>query len=169
MDSDNENFDDEWIKKYENEEKKYEVFYTEEIKYLNVNCLYINKKNELEKITEKKINLKKNNKIEKEELVKLIRENDKMDKIKYKLISILIYNFNLENDELKNFLRDNQEFNLLTSLKNIDDYTLESSLSYFHNLNNIFIVFNAMEKTQFKDTKRVRFNMLKGKTRRKKN
>ena len=138
------------------------------MKYLKVNCLYINKKNELEKITEKEINLNKGNKIEKEELVKLIRENDKIDKTKYKLISILIYNFNLENNELKNFLKDNQEFNLLTNLKNIDDYTFESSLSYFHNLNNIYIVFNALEKNNIPNTKRVRFNIQKGKTRKKK-
>ena len=169
MDSDNEQFDDDWINKYENEEKKYEIFYPEEVKYLKVNCLYINKKNELEKITEKEINLNKGNKIEKEELVKLIRENDKMDKTKYKLISILIYNFNLENEELKNFLKDNQEFNLLTNLKNIDDYTFESSLSYFHKLNNIYIVFNTLEKTNIPNTKRVRFNIQKGKTRRKRN
>ena len=168
MDSDNEQFDDDWINKYENEEKKYEIFYPEEVKYLKVNCLYINKKNELEKITEKEINLNKGNKIEKEELVKLIRENDKIDKTKYKLISILIYNFNLENKELKNFLKDNQEFNLLTNLKNIDDYTFESSLSYFHNLNNIYIVFNALEKNNIPNTKRVRFNIQKGKTRKKK-
>jgi len=168
MDSDSEQFDDDWINKNENEEKKYEIFYPEEVKYLKVNCLYINKKNELEKITEKEINLNKGNKIEKEELVKLIRENDKIDKTKYKLISILIYNFNLENNELKNFLKDNQEFNLLTNLKNIDDYTFESSLSYFHNLNNIYIVFNALEKNNIPNTKRVRFNIQKGKTRKKK-
>jgi len=87
-----------------------------------------------------------------------------MDKTKYKLISILIYNFNLENKELKNFLKDNQEFNLLTNLKNIDDYTFESSLSYFHKLNNIYIVFNTLEKTNIPNTKRVRFNIQKGKT-----
>ena len=83
MDSDNENFDDEWINKYENEEKKYEVFYPEEVKYLKVNCLYV-KENELEKITEKKINLSKENIIKKEELIKLIRENDNIDKTKRK-------------------------------------------------------------------------------------
>jgi|DEB0MinimDraft_10_1074344.scaffolds.fasta_scaffold23454_2 hypothetical protein len=169
MDSDNEEFDDDWINKYEDEEEKYKVFYPEEVKYLKVNCLYINKKNELEKITEKEIHLNKGNKIEKEELVKLIRENEKMDKTKYKLISILLYNFNLENNELKNFLRGNQEFKLLNNLRNIDDYSFEPSLSYFHKINNIFIVFNALEKTNIPNTKRVKFNLQKGKTRRRKN
>jgi len=168
MDSDNENFDDEWINKYENEEKKYEVFYPEEVKYLKVNCLYV-KENELEKITEKKINLSKENIIKKEELIKLIRENDNIDKTKYKLISILVYNFNLENNELKNFLRGNQDFKLLNNLRNIDDYSFEPSLSYFHKINNIFIVFNALEKTNIPNTKRVKFNLQKGKTRRRKN
>jgi hypothetical protein len=166
MDSDNENFDDEWINKYENEEKKYEVFYPEEVKYLKVNCLYI-KKNELEKITEKEINLSKGNKIKKEELIKLIRENDNIDKTKYKLISILIYNFNLENNELKNFLKESQEFELLTNLKNIDDYSLESTINYFKKLNNLYIIFNATEKNNNHNTKKVKFNLLKGKTRRK--
>ena len=169
MDSDNEEFDDDWINKYEDEEEKYKVFYPEEVKYLKVNCLYINKKNELEKITEKEIHLNKGNKIEKEELVKLIRENEKMDKTKYKLISILLYNFNLENNELKNFLRGNQDFKLLNNLRNIDDYSFEPSLSYFHKINNIFIVFNALEKTNIPNTKRVKFNLQKGKTRRRKN
>jgi hypothetical protein len=169
MDSDNEEFDDDWINKYEDEEEKYKIFYPEEVKYLKVNCLYINKKNELEKITEKEIHLNKGNKIEKEELVKLIRENEKMDKTKYKLISILLYNFNLENNELKNFLRGNQEFKLLNNLRNIDDYSFEPSLSYFHKINNIFIVFNALEKTNIPNTKRVKFNLQKGKTRRRKN
>jgi len=169
MDSDNEEFDDDWINKYEDEEEKYKIFYPEEVKYLKVNCLYINKKNELEKITEKEIHLNKGNKIEKEELVKLIRENEKMDKTKYKLISILLYNFNLENNELKNFLRGNQEFKLLNNLRNIDDYSFEPSLRYFHKINNIFIVFNALEKTNIPNTKRVKFNLQKGKTRRRKN
>lgn len=169
MDSDNEQFDDEWINKYEDEEKKYEVFYPENIKYLKVNCLYVNKRNELEKIIEKEINLTKENKIQKEELIKLVRDNCKLDKIKYKLISILVYNFNLENNELKNFLRESQQFELLTNLKNIDDFSLEQSIGYFHNLNNIYIIYNSIEQIHVKDTKRVRFNLLKGKTRRKKN
>jgi len=166
MDSD---FDDDWINKYEAEEQKYEIFYSEGVKNLKVNCLYINNKNELEKVTEKEINLNKENRIQKEELIRLIRENDIIDKTKYKLISILVYNFNLENNELKNFLRESQEFELLKNLKNIDDYSLESSLSYFHNLNNLYIIFNAIEKTSNVNTKRVKFNLQKGKTRRKKN
>jgi hypothetical protein len=169
MDSDNEEFDDNWINKYEDEEEKYKIFYPEEVKYLKVNCLYINKKNELEKITEKEIHLNSGNKIEKEELVKLIRENEKMDKTKYKLISILVYNFNLENNEIKNFIKNSDSFECLNNLKNIDEFTLDSSINYFHNINNLYVIFNAVEKNNNVNTKRVKFNIQKGKTRRKKN
>ena len=168
MDSDNEEFDDNWINKYEDEEEKYKIFYPEEVKYLKVNCLYINKKNELEKITEKEIHLNSGNKIEKEELVKLIRENEKMDKTKYKLISILVYNFNLENNEIKNFIKNSDSFEFLNNLKNIDEFTLDSSINYFHNINNLYVIFNAVEKNNNVNTKRVKFNIQKGKTRRKK-
>lgn len=169
MELEEDNFDYNWINKYEEEEENYKMFYTEDIKYLKVNCLYVNKENELEKVTEKEIKLKNKNMIKKEELIKIISDNNKLDKIKYKLISILIYNFNLENEELKYFLQNNEEYNLLKNLKNIDDYELDSSLSYFHNINNLYIIFNTEESNKNRAcTKRVRFSLSKGKTRRKK-
>lgn len=165
---DNENFDDEWINKFENEEKKYDVFYPKELQNLKINCLYINKINELEKITEKNVILNKSNKIKKEELIQLIKDNDKIDRNKYKLISILVYNFNLESNELKNFLKNSDSYEFLNSLKNIDDFTLDSSINYFHNINSLYIIYSAIEKSNNVNTKRVRFNIQKGKTRRKK-
>ena len=108
MELEEDNFDYNWINKYEEEEENYKMFYTEDIKYLKVNCLYVNKENELEKVTEKEIKLKNKNMIKKEELIKIISDSNKLDKIKYKLISILIYNFNLENEELKYFLQNNE-------------------------------------------------------------
>ena len=131
-------FDYNWINKYEEEEKDYNMFYPEEIKYLKLNCLYVNMNNELEKITEKEIKLINSNKIKKEELIKLIKDNMKLDKIKYKLLSLLIYNFNLETDELKMFLQNNEKYNLLTNLKNISDYEIESSMKYFKFVNKLY-------------------------------
>ena len=135
-------FDDTWINNFESEDDKYKIFYAGEINNIKVNCLYINKNKELEKITEKYINLKTNNKLEKGELIKLIKDNEKIDKYKYKLISILIYNFNLENTELKNFLKDNKDYDLLKKINNIDDYMFDESIKYFEKLNNIFIIFH---------------------------
>jgi hypothetical protein len=160
-------FDDTWINNFESEDDKYKIFYIDEMSNIKVNCLYINKNKELEKITEKYINLKTNNKLEKGELIKLIKDNEKIDKDRYKLISILIYNFNLENTELKNFLKDNKDYDLLKKLNNIDDYMFDESIKYFQKLNNIFIIFNAEEKSKLPLTKRIKFKINNGRTRRK--
>jgi hypothetical protein len=79
----------------------------------------------------------------------------------------LIYNFNLENTELKNFLKDNKDYDLLKKLNNIDDYMFDESIKYFQKLNNIFIIFNAEEKSKLPLTKRIKFKINNGRTRRK--
>jgi hypothetical protein len=74
----------------------------------------------------------------------------------------------LESNELKNFLKNSDSYEFLNSLKNIDDFTLDSSINYFHNINGLYIIYSAIEKSNNVNTKRVRFNIQKGKTRRKK-
>jgi len=161
-------FDYDWVKNYESDEKQYSTFYEKDINTIKVNCLYVNKRNELEKITEKPLHLNKSNLIEKTDLIKIIKQNDILDNIKYKLISILVYNFNLENDDLKYFLKSPEDFDLITNLKNIDDYRVDTTIEYFHKINNIYIIFNVEEKKSKPNTKRVRFNLPKGRTKRRK-
>ncbi len=167
MEDNNEIFDESWIDDFEEEDKQYEMFFPEENTNIKINLLYVNKRNELEKISEKSIQLSTPNKIKKEELIKLIKDNEKLDKIKYKLISILVYNLTLKHEELKNFLRNDENYNFMTNLKNIDDYGLGSSINCLQNINTLFILFNEDDKKKGNSTKRVRFNLLKGKTRRK--
>jgi hypothetical protein len=167
MEDINEIFDESWIDDFEEEDKQYEMFFPEENTNIKINLLYVNKRNELEKISEKSIQLSTPNKIKKEELIKVIKENEKLDKIKYKLISILVYNLTLKHDDMKNFLRNDENYNFMTNLKNIDDFGLESSINCLQNINTLFILFNEDDTKKNNNTKRVKFNLLKGKTRRK--
>ena len=130
------------------------------------NVLYVNKRNELEKISEKSIQLSNPNKIKKEELIKVIKENDKLDKKKYKLISILVYNLTLKHEDLKNFLKNGDNYNFMTNLKNIDDYGLESSINCLQNINTVFILFKEEDKKIANNTRRIKFSLSQGKTRR---
>lgn len=169
-------FDESWIDDFEYDDKRYDMFNQEENDSLKVNILYINKRNELEKINEKHIKLNTRNKIKKEELVRLIKDNQLHENKKYKLISVLIYNLILTHDELKYFLRKSEEYNYMTSLKNIDDYGFKSTIQCLQEINTLYILFsediNAKNKntntnTNTNNTKRVRFNLLTGvKTRR---
>ena len=119
----------------------------------------------------KKIKLEKHNEIQKNELLALIKQHDKIDNIKYKVLSILVYNFTLQNDEMKNFLNNSNKYNFMTSLKQIDTYQLGSSIECISDINNLYIIFyqdvsNTLSSSKHQ-TKRVRFNLTHGKTRRK--
>ena len=154
-----------WIETFEEEEKYYTMFYPEKIKEIRVNILYINKNKELEKISEKILNLTNENIIKKEELIKLIKENEKIDKEKYKLINILVYNFDINNDELKNFLKKSNNYDFIKSLKTLDDYEINSTINCLHKINNIYIILIEEEKKINPTTKRVKINLLHKKTR----
>lgn len=171
-DTEDEIIDVNWIKDFENEERYYTMFYPEKARSIKVDFLYVNKNKEIEKISEKVLFLRTENKITKEELIQLVKENEKIDKIKYKLVSILIYNITLKHDELRNFLHGSDNYDFMTSLKNIDDYELQSSVNCLQSVNNMYIIYTEEDiingKPKMANTKRVRFNIVDKKTRRRK-
>ena len=173
IDSVDEDVDIKWIEEFQADEENYSMFYPDHIEELTVSILYVNKSKQIEKVSEKKITLMGKNEIHRNELVTLIKQNDKIDKRKYKLLSILVYNFSLHGDELKNFLKDSRKYDFMTNLKQIDSYCLESTINCMHDINNLFMVFYEENPSDItnksnKQTKRVRFNLMNGKTRRKK-
>jgi hypothetical protein len=168
-DQEEEIIDVNWIKDFENEERYYTMFYPEKARSIKVDFLYVNKNKEIEKISEKVMFLRTENKITREEMVQLVKENEKIDKIKYKLVSVLIYNITLKHDELRNFLHGSDKYDFMTSLKNIDDYELKSSVNCLQSVNNMYIIYTEDlndGKTKMANTKRVRFNIADKKTRR---
>ena len=190
--------DTDWIEEYENEDNSYEMFYPNALSNIKVNILYVNKRNELEKVHEKMIYLSIPNLLKKEEMIRLIKDYDVMDTIKYKLVSLLVYNIDIQHNELKNYLYGAEKYDFITSLRNIEDYELKPSLKYLEKVNNIYIVFSEEEEkkketdntikkirtdnsnitdssssssssnTKHKTTKRVKFNLAHKKTKRRK-
>lgn len=170
-DKENEIMNVDWIEEYEDEEKYYTMFYPEKTSEIKVNMLYVNKTNELEKIREKMLYLFRENEIKKEDLIKLITENNRIDKVKYKLISIMIYNVTLTHQEMKHFLTNPDKYDFITSLRNIEDCHLQPSVNCLQELNNVYIIFTEEDierKKLLANTKRVKFNLLHNKTRRRK-
>ena len=66
-DTEDEIIDVNWIKDFENEERYYTMFYPEKARSIKVDFLYVNKHKEIEKISEKVLFLRTENKIRKEE------------------------------------------------------------------------------------------------------
>ena len=146
----NENIDDldsSWLEEFENLEKVYKDFYKESVTFTKLRSIYINRSNEIEKVLEEKILLKNKGILTKEELISIIKHNAFSNQIRYSLLSILKFNINLEPHNIKNFLKHKdkslnwgQQF--LHSIKNIDSILFEKTISMFHDLNEIIIVFH---------------------------
>ena len=137
--------DTSWIDDYEDIEKKYEMFYKENISSMNVIMVYVNTRLEIEKISQRDLQLKSYNIVSKDEILSMINSHSCVGDIKYKLLSLLTYNINITHNELKGFLEtdldDPSKDNFLHSLSTLEDITLVPSIQLFHDINSIVIVY----------------------------
>jgi len=143
-----EELDSTWIEEFDNLDKEYKDYYREELSFTRCHFIYINKENEIEKITELKLFLKTPGVIQKEELMTIIKQNIYFNNIKYRLMSILNFNINFDPVHLKTFLNSSVSAlgdSYLQTIQNIDTIRLDKSISIFHDINDLFILF--YEKT----------------------
>lgn len=160
--------DIEWIKTFENEDKDYNFFYKEPITNIKVYFLYINSKNELDKISEDVFILSNENTINRNELIGLIKSHDKHDNIKYQLLSILNYNIDIDPEHINNYLNQPTEFPFLHSLKHIDTIALNPSISILQDINSIYFLFYEFNQNKsHSTTKKVIISNTRNKTKRK--
>ena len=155
-----ENLDVKWIEDFEKEDKNYKEFYKEPLEKLDVDFIYINEENEIEKLIQEKYNLKTKNLFSKEELIyaikthispnKQLEDKISLKKADYKLFSILLYNIDINNDKIKNI----QETSFLQSIRHLNDIILNDSIKCLHNLNSLYILF-------YENTKRISHNKTK--------
>jgi len=134
-----------WLEEFEKIDKEYKNYYTEDLSFIKVHSIYVNRENNIEKLREEKILLRKPGFLQKEELISLIKHNSFFNQTKYSVLSILKYNVHIEPIHLKTFLRSNHK-NIgnmfLQSIKNIDTIKFEKSISMFHDINQLFIIFH---------------------------
>ncbi len=144
--------DNKWIENYETQELAYNDFYKDDVKYIKVYSLIINRKLILENINEENFLLENSNILKKYELISLINKYKKDQKVK--LLSILKYNINLDSDNIFEYLKQETENNLfLQSVKSIEDIYFDPTIAMFEDLNSLFFIFvetNNIEKSQTK-------------------
>ena len=151
MDNDKiEDLDISWIREFEKIDNEYNEYYSEDLSFIKIHSIYINNNNEIEKTSEEKIILKNPGFLQKEELLGIIKRNLFLNRIKYSLLSILKFNINLEPIHLKTFLRNKNPdigANFLTTVKNLDTIKFEKSITLFHDINEILIIFRNKKNT----------------------
>jgi len=144
LDYDFADLDTTWINEFEALEKDYNSYYNEVLTFIYINYVYVNNKNEIINISKEKYLFKKPGLLTREELVGLIKHNTIHNSVKYSLLSLLKYNIDFEPINLKTFLRSKDKRiggNYLKSISNIDTIVFEKSISLFHDINNLFIIF----------------------------
>lgn len=141
MDIEYNNLDDEWINNFEKTDRLYQDFYKDDLYYVNLRVIYINRDNEIDKIKHESFLLTNPNIISREEILGILKKNSTDNQTKYTLLSILRYNILLEPDEVKNYLTNNESQDYLSVIKNIDTITFDKSISMFHDLNDVILIF----------------------------
>jgi hypothetical protein len=133
---------DEWINNFEKTDKLYQDFYKDDLYYVNLKFIYVNRENEIEKINQESFLMSRPNYISREEIIQILKDSTIDNNKRYSLLSILKYNILLDADEIKNFLLySNEERNYLNIIKNIDAVSFEKSISMFQDLNDLIFVF----------------------------
>ena len=136
--------DNTWITNFEAKEKDYNSYYKEDLSFICINYVYINNRNAIINISKEKYLFKKPGVLSRDELLGLIKHNTIHNSVKYSLLSLLKYNIDFEPINLKTFLRSKDKNignNYLQSVTNIDNIVFEKSISMFHDINNLFIIF----------------------------
>jgi hypothetical protein len=144
-----EDLDISWMDNFFKSDEEYKIYYSEDISFIKIHYIYINIEGEIEKVKEEKLLLKTNGIIQKEELLNLIKSNLFSGKFKYSLMSIIKFNINIEPLHLRNFLRNktpNIGTQFLQPIKNIDTIKFDKSISMFHDINELIILFNIKNK-----------------------
>lgn len=149
--------DDEWINDFENTDKLYQDFYKDDLYYINLRVIYVNRENEIDKVKHESFLLSNKNIISENEILGMLKKNSIDNERKYALLSILRYNIILEPDDVKKYLLNKENQNYLSVIKNIDDIIFQKSITMFHDLNDIIVIFyeKSTEFVKNNNTKKI--------------
>lgn len=155
-----EDLDLSWVNEFEKIDNEYKIYYTEELSFIRIHSIYVNNSNEIEKIREEKFLLKTPGILQKEELLSIIKHNSFSNNLKYSLLSILKFNINIEPIHLKTFLRNKNPTigaPFLQSIKNLDSIKFEKSITMFHDINEVLIIFQEKINKQTLSSNEVKY------------
>jgi hypothetical protein len=158
-----------WIKEFEKQDSQYEIFYKEDVIYVSIRSIYIDRDSNIQTIKEEKLFMKEKNVISREELLGILKRNCFHNTNRYTVLSILKYNLSLDPTEVKHFLKSPHSTNYVSLVKNIDAIVYETTITMFQDLNDLIIVFfeKPVSKGNSIQTKKITISQSRKKTLRK--
>tara|TARA_B100001059_G_C17829197_1_gene583452 strand:- start:998 stop:1552 length:555 start_codon:yes stop_codon:yes gene_type:complete len=145
-----------------NEELEYNDFYKTNVKFIKLFFFYLDKNRNIIKIQKEKKYIK-DNKIFKNDLIKIIDTKKKFLNKKFVIRDILKYNFNLDIENIYDFANTSSEYNFLQTLKDINDIYWDKTIEKFNSINSLYFIF-ADNYTSNNKTKKIFFQKKRRKT-----
>jgi hypothetical protein len=136
-----------WIEEFEKKDSHYEIFYKEDVSYVSMHSIYIDRNSNIQTVKEEKIFMREKNTISREELLGILKRNCYHNDTRYTVLSILKYNIILEPGEVKHFLKDTSVTSFLSIIKNIDTIHYDNTITMFQDLNDLFVIFYEKSKS----------------------
>ena len=93
--------------------------------------------------------------INRDQLIYLLKKHKNYNSKQHKLISILQYNFDLEPENVLNYLKHKEEYNFLTVVSKINNILWNDTISLFKNLNSLHIIYYEEQVKKNSNTKKV--------------
>jgi hypothetical protein len=156
-----------WIEDFDNLDNIYKNYYNENMDFINIKYIYLNLQKEITFVKKEKIFFKTSSVLSKEELLGILKNHSFLNDKKYSLFSILNFNINIQPMNLKYFLKNsntNSVCPFLHSIKNIDSIFFEKSISLFHDINNLIIIFYEKDRVKNKMESKKYNKLLRKKT-----
>jgi hypothetical protein len=148
------NIDTKILEEFEEEERDYSHFYKDTVETIKLYALYVDKSNNLFHI-KKDIAHISNKELSRENLISIIKDYMIYNKIKYRLISMLKWNISIEPEEVSEYLSDDKRFTCIDNISSIDTIRFDDSITLFHNLNSLYLVFHEKWSLHENKTKKV--------------
>jgi len=143
-----------WIEEFEIEDKDYQQFYKEPVKTIQVIFLYVNRYQELFHCKKQRIDLH-DSKLEKKDLIELIKKYRDYQNKTYVPLSILKYNITLEPQYIQEFISNPSDFNYTQAESSIETIDWFDSILFLQEVNSLYIVFREKWKTKATGTKKI--------------
>ncbi len=166
-----EELDNSWIEQFKEEDSEYNNFYKEKPTSVKLYFMYINKEKEVEFIKKETILLNNNSDIEKNDLISLIKKNETNHNIKYKLLSLLKFNIDIEPLDVLSMNNVNfhkqEQTKYLTNERFLQDIHFNDTVCIFQDINSLFFFYKFQPPTTpspHSTTKKIYFNTKHRKT-----
>jgi len=155
--SDDSDIDETWINEFKKNEEVYDDFYKDKVEQIKLFYLYVSSTNNVESIKKDSIQLDTDGILKKNKIIELILQHQNYNSIKYKLLSLIRFNMDIEPEQIKEFVyttNKDKPSQFITSEKYLNDIKYSDTIHIFQDLNCLYFIFYE-EKSKITNTKTI--------------